>query len=281
MCARHTAPSESESDSATAAWVVCAGAPLRTCESASRRCRAAASARSLAGSLQASLRAVSSSASQQGPGPRAAAALDVAETEAHESDCRIAGVRRQSAPRAGRVSRPHRQRPPSRNLAIPRVGRSIDNDANHERCASAAVPVGTTRARSSGSPSSPAGGDRFTPGAGVSAPWLQWRRSGSDFGAEGVCARRDPGLQRCERDHSPAVRGQWLARVVAELNACEAGVQEPVASFPRRGGLTLTLGEAGDLSGNCHVDEERARGSDEHRRVRQTLAAICQGAAAL
>ena len=28
----------------------------------------------------------------------------------------------------------------------------------------------------------------------------------------------------------------------------------------QRGGLTLTLGEAADLSGNCHVDEERARG---------------------
>ena len=49
----------------------------------------------------------------------------------------------------------------------------------------------------------------------------------------------------------------------------------------KRGGLTLTLGEPADLFGNCYVDEERARGSDEHRRVRQTVAAIGQGAAAL
>src|SRR6266581_9768064 len=45
--------------------------------------------------------------------------------------------------------------------------------------------------------------------------------------------------------------------------------------------LTLTLGEAAELSGNCHVDEERARGSDEHRRVRQTFAALREGVAAL
>ena len=45
--------------------------------------------------------------------------------------------------------------------------------------------------------------------------------------------------------------------------------------------LTLTLGEAAELSGNGHLDEERARGSDEHRRVRQTLAAVRQGVAAL
>ena len=41
---------------------------------------------------------------------------------------------------------------------------------------------------------------------------------------------------------------------------CAPDVGEYRPTFPRRNGLTLTLGEAADLSGKCHVDKERARG---------------------
>jgi hypothetical protein len=42
----------------------------------------------------------------------------------------------------------------------------------------------------------------------------------------------------------------------------------------------MTLGEAAELCVNCDVDEVQARGSDDHRRVRSTLAAVRQGVAA-
>src|ERR1700750_3058972 len=64
------------------------------------------------------------------------------------------------------------------------------------------------------------------------------------------------------RRSSRAVR---IGYATVPLNA---GLRVPPRSLhhhpraPARVGLTLTLGEAADLPGNCHVDEERARGSD-------------------
>ena len=82
-----------------------------------------------------------------------------------------------------------------------------------------------------------------------------------------ICPRADVAQLVERRLPKPKVAGSRpVVRLLAK--ARKYGFHWRGVRFPQRGGLTLTLGEAADLSGNCHVDEERARGSDEHRRVR-------------
>jgi hypothetical protein len=52
----------------------------------------------------------------------------------------------------------------------------------------------------------------------------------------------------------------WTLYKLGQHLGVAPDVGEYRPTFPRRNGLTLTLGEAADLSGKCHVDKERARG---------------------
>jgi hypothetical protein len=52
--------------------------------------------------------------------------------------------------------------------------------------------------------------------------------------------------------HALVADPEWVA-----VTRGQSGVP---TTLSRRAGLTLTLGEAANLAGKCHVDEERARG---------------------